>query len=218
MKPISEKIVGRLARYRAVLTEQVPAGRTHLFSYDIAAAMNMAASQVRRDLMVIGTKGVPRHGYEIEALLARLDHALTLDTTHAVAVVGAGHLGRALVTFLEARRSTLCIKAAFDNDPAKAGRVVSGVKCHAMEALEAVVDLEGITLAILCVPADAAQGVADRLVQAGVTGILNFAPVSLRVPVSVALEEIVITTYLEKLAYLSTHSAKERRHGRHEER
>jgi redox-sensing transcriptional repressor len=81
-----------------------------------------------------------------------------------------------------------------------------------------VVAREGITLAILCVPAGAAQGVADHLVHAGIKGILNFAPVALRVPVHVALEEIVITTYLEKLAYFTTHPSKERRNGRHEER
>jgi len=218
MKVISEKVIGRLTRYRTLLTEQVVPGRTHLFSYEIAAAMRMAGSQVRRDLMVIGTKGVPRHGYEIEALVQKLDEALNLNRTHSVAVVGVGDLGRALIAFLESRRSTLCIKAAFDNDPAKCNRVHSGVKCHPMEALEEVVAREDITLAILCVPAGAAQGAADHLAHAGVKGILNFAPVALRVPVSVALEEIVITTYLEKLAYFTTHPSKERRNGRHEER
>ena len=233
MKPISDKIVGRLTRYRAVLLEQVPADRTHLFSYEIAAAMHMADSQVRRDLMVIGTKGVPRHGYEIESLVARLDEALNLDRTHAVAVVGAGSLGRALITFLEARRSTLRIVAAFDNDPLKSNRIQSGVMCHPLEALASVVAKEGITLAILCVPSGAAQGAADHLVHAGVKGILNFAPVALRVPVDVALEELSITTYLEKLAYFTTlatekatpgglaggkRPSKERRNGRHEAR
>lgn len=218
MKPISEKIVARLTRYRTLLTEQVASDRTHLFSYEIAAAMRTADSQVRRDLMSIGTKGVPRHGYEIEALVARLDEALNLDRAHHVAVVGVGHLGRALIAFLEARRSTLCIKAAFDNDPAKCNRMHSGVMCHPMKALEAVAAQEGITLAILCVPAAAAQATADQLVHAGFKGILNFSPVALRVPVHVALEEILITTYLEKLVYFTTHPSKERRNGRHEER
>ena len=218
MKLISGKIVERLARYRTFLTEQAPGHRTHLFSHEIAAAMRTADSQVRRDLMAIGTQGVPRHGYEVEALMEKLDLALCLDRTHAVAVVGVGHLGRALISFLEASRSTLCIKAAFDTDPAKCNRVHAGVKCHPMESLEAVFAREDITLAILCVPAAAAQGAADQLVHAGVKGILNFAPVALRVPVNVALEEIVITTYLEKLAYFTTHPSKERRNGRHEER
>jgi redox-sensing transcriptional repressor len=218
MKPISEKIVGRLTRYRSVLTEQVPEGRTHLFSYEIAAAMHCADTQVRRDLMAIGTRGVPSHGYEIETLVERIDQALNLDQTHGVAVIGAGDLGRALIAFLESRRSSLCIKAAFDVDPGKCRRIQSGVMCHPMEELAAVVARDGISLAILCVPSAAAQGAADQLVHAGIKGILNFAPVALRVPVGVALEEIVITSYLEKLAYFTTHPSKERRNGRHEER
>lgn len=217
MKPIPDKIIGRLARYRALLLEQVPEERTHLFSYEIAAPMRMVDSQVRRDLMVIGTKGVARHGYEIEALIARLDEVLNLDQTHSVAVVGAGHLGRSLIAFLEARRTTLRLAAAFDLDPATCNRIHSGIRCHPMEALEAVVAQESLELAILCVPAAAAQSVADRLVHAGIRGILNFAPVALRVPVDVGLEEIAITTHLEKLAYFTTHPSKERRHGRHEE-
>lgn len=218
MKPISPKVIGRLARYRTLLTEQVAGDRTHLFSYEIAAAMHMADSQVRRDLMVVGTRGVPRHGYEIEALVAKLDEALNLKRTHAVAVVGAGHLGRALMAFLESHRSSLCLKAAFDADPAKCDRIHHGVKCHPMSSLEKVAAEEDIRIAIICVPAEAAQEAADRLVQAGIKGILNFAPVTLRVPVDVALEELVITTYLEKLAYFTTHPSKERRNGRHEER
>lgn len=218
MKPISDKVIGRLTRYRTLLTEQVPEGRTHLFSYEIAAAMRLADSQVRRDLMAVGTRGVPQHGYEIEALKAKLDDALALDRAHGVAVVGAGDLGRALIAFLEARRSTLEIRAAFDVDAAKVNRVFSGVKCHAMADLEKVLEREGITLAILCVPAGAAQAAADALVHAGIKGVLNFAPVALRLPVHVALEELVITTYLEKLAYFTTHPSKERRNGRHEAR
>lgn len=218
MKPASDKVIGRLTRYRTLLQEQMVGVRTHVFSYEIAAAMRCADSQVRRDLMVIGTKGVPRHGYEVEALLEKLDEALNLKRTHGVAVVGVGHLGRSLIAFLESARTTLQIRAAFDRDHAKANRVHSGVKVHPMEELDQVVAEQDITLAILCVPAPSAQEAADRVVHAGVKGILNFAPVALRVPVNVALEEIVITTYLEKLAYFTTHPSKERRNGRHEER
>lgn len=218
MKPVSGNVIGRLTRYRTLLLEQLAGQRTHVFSYEIAAAMRCADSQVRRDLMVIGTRGVPRHGYEVEALLERLDEALNLKSIHGVAVVGVGNLGRALIAFLESARASLRILAAFDRDPAKANRVHAGVKVHPMEELGRVVAEQGITLAVLCVPAASAQEAADLAVHAGVRGILNFAPVALRVPVDVAVEEIVITTYLEKLAYFTTHPSKERRNGRHEER
>jgi redox-sensing transcriptional repressor len=173
---------------------------------------------VRRDLMAIGTRGVPSHGYEIQALLGDLDQTLEQTQVHGVAVVGVGSLGRALIATLESSRNNLRIKAAFDQEPGKCNRVYSGVKCHGMDAVDAVVAAENITLAVLCVPAAAAQPLAERLVHAGVKGILNFSSVALRLPRTVALEEIDIANHLAKLAYFTLHPSKERRNGRHEER
>jgi len=218
MKSISEKVVGRLSRYRALLQERVAGERTHLFSHEIAAAMRLSDSQVRRDLMAIGTRGVPSHGYEIQGLLLDLDQTLEQTQVHGVAVVGVGSLGRALIATLEASRNNLKIKAAFDQEPGKCNRVYSGVKCHAMAAVEAVVAAEQISLAVLCVPAAAAQPLAERLVHAGVKGILNFSSAALRLPRTIALEEIDIANHLAKLAYFTLHPSKERRNGRHEER
>jgi len=218
MDSISDKVIGRLSRYRTLLNEWKPGDRTHLFSHDIAAAMRLSDSQVRRDLMTIGTRGVPSHGYEVQALLRDLDQTLNQTRVHCVAVVGAGSLGRALMATLESSRTNLRIKCAFDVDPAKCNRVYSGVKCHPLDALEQVVAAEAITLAILCVPAAAAQDLAERLVHAGVKGVLNFSSAALRLPRTVALEEIDITNHLAKLAYFTIHPSKERRNGRHEER
>jgi len=218
MKNISEKVIGRLSRYRALLQERLGGDRTHLFSHEIAAAMRLSDSQVRRDLMAIGTRGVPSHGYEIQGLLLDLDQTLEQTQVHGVAVVGVGSLGRALIATLEASRNNLKIKAAFDQEPGKCNRVYSGVKCHAMAAVEAVVAAEQISLAVLCVPAAAAQPLAERLVHAGVKGILNFSSTALRLPRTIALEEIDIANHLAKLAYFTLHPSKERRNGRHEER
>ena len=218
MKSISDKVIGRLSRYRTLLNEFLPGDRTHLFSHDIAAAMRLSDSQVRRDLMTIGTRGVPSHGYEVQGLLRDLDETLNQTQVHSVAVVGAGSLGRALMATLESSRTNLRIKCAFDRDPGKCNRVYSGVKCHGMNLLEQVVAQEGITLAILCVPAAAAQELAERLVHAGVKGVLNFSSAALRLPRTIALEEIDISNHLAKLAYFTIHPSKERRNGRHEER
>jgi len=218
MKSISDKVIGRLSRYRTLLQERLPGSRTHLFSHEIAAALRLSDSQVRRDLMSLGTHGVPSHGYEVQSLLQDLDLVLNQAQVHGVAVVGAGSLGRALIATLESTRTNLCIKGAFDADPGKCNRVYSGVKCHGMEALESVVAREGITLAILCVPAAVAQDVAERLVHAGVKGVLNFSTAALRLPRTIALEEIDIGNQLAKLAYFTIHPSKERRNGRHEER
>ena len=218
MNTISDKVVGRLSRYRTLLNEWTPGGRTHLFSHDIAAAMRLSDSQVRRDLMTIGTRGVPSHGYEVQTLLRDLDQTLNQTRVHGVAVVGAGSLGRALMATLESSRTNLRIKCAFDVDRSKCNRVYSGVKCHSMDDLDQVVAREDITLAILCVPAGEAQDLAERLVRAGVKGVLNFSSAALRLPRTVALEEIDISNHLAKLAYFTIHPSKERRNGRHEER
>ena len=218
MKTISDKVIGRLARYRTLLTERLPKGRTHLFSHEIATAIRLSDSQVRRDLMTIGTRGVPSHGYEVQRLLHDLDQTLNAARMHGVAVIGVGSLGGALIGKLESSRNNLRIKCAFDADPAKCDRVFSGVKCHPMTALEAMVAKEEVDLAILCVPAASAQALGERLVRAGVKGILNFSSVALRLPRTIALEEIDIANHLAKLAYFTLHPSKERRNGRHEER
>lgn len=211
---LSNKVMGRLTRYRALLTEYFPKEKTYVFSHELAAMVSLSASQVRRDLMCLGYCGVPRYGYEVVELIKHINRVLDAGKLHNVAVVGAGNLGQALMTFLESRRATLRIIAAFDDDPRLSNRVINGVPCHPMERLEELVEGKEIRIAILCVPGSAAQRVADRLVKAGIKGILNFAPVPIRLPVGVALEEIDITSHLERVAFFTTTRAtpsKERR-------
>lgn len=218
---ISNKVMGRLARYRALLTEHFPKEKTHIFSHDLAAMMGLSASQIRRDLMCLGYFGVPRHGYEIAELVKHINMTLDASKIHHVAVVGAGNLGRALMKFLESRRASLKIVAAFDDDPAKADRLINGVPCFPMDSVEEVVKRDHISIAILCVPGTAAQRVTNQLVKAGVKGLLNFAPVPIRIPVGVALEEIDLTNALERVAFFTDNRAnapKEKRHADRTER
>jgi redox-sensing transcriptional repressor len=201
---ISSKVMGRLTRYRALLTEYFPKDKIYVFSHELASMMGLSASQVRRDLMCLGYFGVPRYGYEVKELIKHINDVLDASTLHHVAVVGAGNLGRALMAFLESRRATLKIVAAFDDDPGMTNRVINGVPCYSMERVEEMVERHGITIAILCVPGSAAQPVTDRLVKAGIKGILNFAPVPIRIPVGVVLEEIDVTSSLERVAFFTT--------------
>ena len=120
-----------------------------------------------------------------------------------MAIVGIGNLGRAILSFFQRRRPKLEITAAFDSDPWKVDRVVQGVRCHALADIERVVKEQGITLAVLTVPAGAAQEVADTLVAAGIKGILNFAPAPLRVPLGVFVEDMDLAMSLEKVAYFA---------------
>lgn len=210
---ISDKTIGRLTRYRALLTEHFPREKRHVFSHELASMMQLTPSQVRRDLMHIGYFGVPRHGYEVEELVKHIGQVLGAGTSHHIALVGVGNLGRALIAFLEGRRSGLRISAAFDNDPLKVNRLINGVRCHPLDMLEQVIAQEQVHLAILCVPGNAAQAVADRLTQAGIRGILNFAPAPLRTPVGVYVEDMDVTSSLEKVAYFTAQRARGEQEG-----
>jgi redox-sensing transcriptional repressor len=121
----------------------------------------------------------------------------------SVALVGVGNLGKAILSYFSGRRPRLSIEAAFDTDPAKANRVVHGCRCYPLDEMERVIRSRGIELGMLTVPADQAQGVAEKLVRAGVRGILNFAPIRLSLPEEVHVEDIDMTMSLEKVAFFA---------------
>jgi redox-sensing transcriptional repressor len=204
MKVISDKVISRLTKYKSLLSEQFPQDKKYVFSHELATMMRVTPSQVRRDLMVLGYQGVPRYGYEVDELVKHIGQILESDVMQNIALIGVGNLGKALMTFLEGRRSNLKIVAAFDADKTKTDRLMNGIACYNMDRLDEIINQLGINVAIVCVPGGAAQMVADRLVHAGVRGILNFAPIPLRVPLGVYLEEIDVTSTLEKVAYFST--------------
>jgi len=199
----SEKTVGRLSLYRSVLSRLLRAGTSHIYSHQLAALAGVTASQVRRDLMATGYSGSPAKGYAVGELLASIGRSLDAPEPEAVALVGIGNLGRAIMAFFAGRRPNLSVVAAFDRDEYKVGRVIHGVRCYPMPDLGRLLVELGIHIGIITVPASEAQDVADRLARAGVTGILNFAPVRLRVRQGVFVEDVDVTMSLEKVAYFS---------------
>jgi redox-sensing transcriptional repressor len=203
---IPDKTVERLSLYRWLLERRVTAGTVSLFSHQLASMACVTPAQVRRDLMAIGYTGTPSRGYLVEDLARSIGDVIDGGEPSRVALVGMGNLGRSIVTFLRGRRASLHVVAAFDNDPAKTGRVISGCMCHPQDRLAEVIGEHGITIAILTVPSDAAQGIAERLVAAGIRGILNYAPVPIRVPDWVYLENRDVTAALEKVAYFARKS------------
>ncbi|KZD20021.1 MAG: hypothetical protein AO396_07390 [Candidatus Fermentibacter daniensis] len=128
-----------------------------------------------------------------------------------MALVGVGNLGRAILTYFSGRRRNLRITASFDVDPLKTGRVINGCRCYSMSELGDVLERGRIKTAILAVPAGKAQETTDALVAAGVRGILNYAPVPLRVPDGVFLEERDMTMSLETVAFFARKTALERK-------
>jgi redox-sensing transcriptional repressor len=202
-KRVSGPTVGRLSLYRRLLNVLRDEGVSHVFSRQLAAMAGRTAAQVRRDLMVVGYSGSPGRGYDVARLLASLREFLDTPGGQNVALVGVGNLGKALLSYFAGRRPNLRIVAAFDIDPGKANRVINGCRCYSSQRLAEMLAAKGIRVAIIAVPAAAAQDIADRLTACGVRGILNFAPVRLRVPPGVHVEDLDMIVSLEKAAYFA---------------
>lgn len=203
MMSVSGKTIGRLSLYRRVLYGLLAEGERNIFSRQLAALAGGTAAQVRRDMMAVGSAGSPTRGYDIEELTHLIGDFLDAPSGQAVALVGVGNLGRAILAYFAGRRPKLSIEAAFDNDPSKYGRVIHGCRCHPIEDLARVVKDRRIAIGVVTVPAEQAQDVADKLCRAGVYGLLNFAPVRLRVPANVYVEDIDVAMSLEKVAYFA---------------
>lgn len=202
-KGVPEPTLERLTLYRRLLNVLHGEGVSHVFSYELAKMAGRTAAQVRRDLMVVGYAGSPARGYEVSGLIQSLRRFLDRPGGQSVALVGLGNLGKALLAYFTGRRPSLQIVAVFDNDPNKANRMIGGCRCYGMDRLAEILKARDIRVAIVAVPASAAQGVADGLVAGGVRGILNFAPAILRAPPSVYVEDLDMAMSLEKVAYFS---------------
>ncbi len=207
MPKVSDKTVGRLSLYRRLLGRLATDGIESVYSHELAALAGSTPAQVRRDLMAVGSLGSPTRGYNVSHLADSIGGFLDSDASEGVALIGVGNLGRAILAYFAGRRPRLSIVAAFDNDPAKAGRVIHGCRCYPMEELAAVVAERSIKVAALAVPPQEAQGVTNALVDAGIKGILSFAPVPLRTPRGVYVEDIDMTMSLEKVAFFARQGA-----------
>ena len=200
---ISVKTIGRLSLYRRLLNRLVDGGTRSVYSHQLATLAGGTAAQVRRDMMAIGYAGSPKRGYEIRDLIESIGNFLDAPQGQGVALVGIGHLGQAILAYFTGRRPRLQIVAAFDSDPYKVDRVFLGCRCYPVSQLGEVVREKRIAVGIVCVPSAGAQAVADELARAGVRGIVNFAPVPLRMGPGVYVEDIDMTMSLEKAAYFA---------------
>ena len=201
MKPIPDKTIERLSMYRRNLTTVVDSGTEYMFSHQLAALMHTTPVQVRRDIMLIGYSGTMRKGYHIGNLVALIGNIIDSRDGKNVAVVGIGNLGKAIISHFNGKRSKLRIIAAFDNDPEKYGQLFAGVRTYPMSQINEVIRQQKISIGIIAVPEDKSEEVAEKLVNAGVAGILNYTSRPLSVPTHVYLEEYDMVTSIEKVAY-----------------
>jgi redox-sensing transcriptional repressor len=206
MKHLPHKTIERLSQYRRALLICAAKGKTHIFSHEIAKIQHITPVQVRRDIMLIGYTGTLRKGYNIQELIDLIGDIIDTKEGLNVAVVGIGNLGRAMINYFNGKRTKLSIVAGFDSNPDKIDRIYSGVKGYHIDRLGEIIKKENISIAIITVPAGAAPDIAEKLVSAGIKGILNYTPKPVQVPSHIYLEEYDMITSLEKVAFfVKTH-------------
>ncbi len=198
---IPEKTVTRLSIYLRCLEELEAEGVASVSSRQMAERFGLNSAQVRKDLAYIGQFGVRGLGYYLAELKHNLERILGLKQDWEVALVGVGNLGSALIAYKGFQARGFKIGVAFDTDPARVGQVVGGVQVVETAKLVPTLRKKKVKIAMLAVPAPAAQSVADLLVEAGVTAILNFAPAQITVPEGVKVQNVDLSVLLKTLSY-----------------
>jgi redox-sensing transcriptional repressor len=205
-RDVPTAVIARLPALLRVLDAAVGRGDRTVSSDDLARGIGIGGAMVRKDLSLLGLSGTRGVGYEAAGLRCQIADVLGLYADRPVAIAGMGHLGRALAAYTGFAEQGFRIAAAFDTDPSVVGTVVRRVgtaSLHVVDAaqMEPVIAREGIRMAILAVPAAAAQAVAERLVTAGVVSLLNFAPISLDLPPHVRVRRTDLAAELQILAF-----------------
>jgi len=184
---LSLGVAARLSRYLQVLTQARKIGRETISSQELAEYTHVNSTQIRRDLSGFGKFGKRGVGYNVEALVAQIRKILRTAGQHNIALFGAGHLGTAIATSDIFADHGFRVVAIFDVDPQRVGSQIGGLTVRHNSQLREVVEEQDIVVAVLAVPASAAQGIADALVEAGVRIIFNYSDALLTVPPDVTV-------------------------------
>jgi redox-sensing transcriptional repressor len=201
---VPKVVVSRISLYLRELQRLQAAGQQTISSGQLGTLLGFSDAQVRKDLGFFGQFGYPGVGYRCEELVTAMRDILGTNHAWPVVMVGAGNLGQALLGYRGFGRQNFSIEAAFDADPVKIGQVIQGIRIQSVEDLPAVVKEKGIRLGMIVVPAARAQEVADRLVAAGIEGIVNFAPATLTLPPHVQSVSVDLAIELEQLSFAVT--------------
>lgn len=198
---IPDIIVGRLPIYLQALEHMQNQGILTTSSQDLGEIISISAAQIRKDLSQFGEFGKQGKGYSVPFLVEQLRSILQVDRLWNIAVIGAGNLGRAIANYQSFINHGFRISMIFDNDPARIGNTIEDFVVQDMAELVPLIQKAGIKVAMLTVPAPAAQAVTDDLVRAGIRAILNYAPITLSVPEGVHVQNVDPVIYLQKMTY-----------------
>ena len=208
MKKISDSTINRLSRYYRTLGRLIDRKVKTVSSDEIAEIDGVTSAQVRKDLSFFGTFGKRGLGYNTIDLRNNIGTILGLYKKWNVALIGFGNIGRALVDYQEFKKQGFKICLILDNDENKIGQKVGGLEIKSFSNAQEYLEDEKIQIAIVSVPATVAQGVVNVLTDAGIKAILNFAPLSLKVPSDVMIKNENMSIELEALSYFLTNRKK----------
>lgn len=194
-------LLGRLAAYHQIAAQAGEAGQTAVSSAALAELLGIDASLVRKDMATLGIVGRPKVGYDLAEVLAHLEQRLGLTVRNDAILIGCGHLGSALAGYPGFAKYGLKLVGVFDTDPARVGTSLAGLAVLPMEKCRSILEIFRVKIAILAVPAPAAQGLTDWLVGRGVRAIWNFAPTVLNVPAGVVVRDENLALGLARLLH-----------------
>jgi redox-sensing transcriptional repressor len=200
-RDIPDASVARLPVYLRALSGLADSGHTTVSSEGLATAAGVNSANVRKDLSYLGSYGTRGVGYEVDELVRHISNALGLTERRSVVLVGVGNLGHALAGYAGFATRGFSIAGLIDADPTRVGEHVAGMTVRSIDDLDDVVRTGEVSIGVIATPAGAAQEVCDRLVAAGVTSILNFAPTVLQVPVGVDLRKVDLALELQILSF-----------------
>jgi redox-sensing transcriptional repressor len=201
LEEVSPLTLNRLSFYLRCLRHLQELGIRRISSQEMAQRYHLSATQIRKDLAQFGEFGIRGVGYDIDELADHLNALLGLDRQHAMVIVGMGNLGSALAQYLGFNYGAFKVVAGVDNDPKKIGRRISGLLVRPTADLKNVVRESGAEIGVLAVPAESAQENYEALADAGVKGVLNFAPVRVKRRPGVPLKNVDLRINLEELAF-----------------
>ncbi len=206
-RAVPEATVARLATYLRVLSNLDDGSISTVSSEELAAAAGVNSAKLRKDLSFLGSYGIRGVGYDVSTLTDEIVRTLGLTVHRCVALIGVGNLGQALAGYAGFATRGFRIAALIDADPARIGSTIRGLEVQGIADIDRIVAENDVAIAVLAIPASVAQEVCDRVVAAGVTSILNFAPVVLNVPAHVDLRKVDLAAELQILSFHETRKA-----------
>ena len=202
---VSDAVIRRLPGYYRHLRELEASGVTQISSQELGERMRLTPSQIRQDINCFGGFGRQGYGYKVSELKSHLAEILAIHAPHTMIIIGAGRLGTAIVHYRGFQREGFMTLALFDTDPSRVGQMEDDLPVLGMDQLESFLANQPVDIAVLTVPVENAQEIADRVVQCGIKAIWNFAPTDLNCPNDVVVVNGHLSDSIEILSYRMAH-------------